>query len=110
MLGAGFSSLILASIHRNDFLFVIGIFTIYMVSTGWRYLYLKDIANGQKPLLIDWIIVGFMILGALVFAYMAIRLALEKELFCLILRIEVLVLSSPTLKRTEVKSRLKIIG
>ncbi len=84
MLGAGFCSFVLATLHRSDFLFVVGIFTIYMVATGWRYLYLKDIPNGQKPLLIDWIIMGFMAIGALVFTYMGIRLAMEKELFCLV--------------------------
>ncbi len=84
MLGAGFCSFVLATLHRNDFLFVVGVFTIYMVSTGWRYLYLKDIANGQKPLPIDWIIMGFMALGALVFAYMGIQLALEKAPFALV--------------------------
>jgi uncharacterized membrane protein len=84
MLGAGFCSFVLATLHRNDFLFVVGIFTVYMVATGWRYLYLKDIPNGQKPLLIDWLIIGFMALGALVFAYLGIRLAMQKELFCLV--------------------------
>ncbi len=84
MLGAGFCSFVLATMHRNDFLFVVGIFTIYMVATGWRYLYLKDIPNGQKPLRIDWLIIGFMAVGALVFTYMGVRLALEKAPFCLV--------------------------
>jgi uncharacterized membrane protein len=84
MLGAGFCSFILATLHRNDFLFAIGIFTVYMVSTGWRYLYLRDIAKGQKPLMIDWVILGFMSMGVIAFAYMGIRIALEKEPFCLV--------------------------
>ena len=84
MLGAGFCSFILATLHRNDFLFVVGIFTIYMVATGWRSLYLKNIPNGQKPLPIDWIIMGFMAIGALVFAYMSVNLAMEKAPFCLV--------------------------
>lgn len=84
MLGAGFCSFVLATMHRNDFLFVVGIFTIYMVATGWRYLYLKDILNGQKALLIDWLIIGFMAVGALFFAYIGIQLAMEKAPFCLV--------------------------
>lgn len=37
MLLAGFSSLILACLHPNSFLFMIGIFTLYMTITGVRY-------------------------------------------------------------------------
>lgn len=60
MLEAGICSFVLATLHHNDFLFAVGVFTIYLVSTGWHYLYLKDIAKGQKPLMIDWAIMAFM--------------------------------------------------
>ena len=41
MLTAGVSSLVLSVLHSNYFLFIVGVFTIYLVSTGERYLFLK---------------------------------------------------------------------
>lgn len=67
MLGAGLSSLVLAVLHRINFLFAVGIFTIYLTSTAWRYLRLKHIADGQKPKLIDWILMAFMTAGSIGF-------------------------------------------
>ena len=81
MLGAGFCSLILASIHRNDFLFAIGIFTIFMSGTGWRYIYLKKIADGQKPIWIDWLLFGFMILFGILLIGMGIYSVIQSKYF-----------------------------
>ena len=81
MLGAGICSLILASIHRSDFLFAVGIFTIYMVGTGWRYLKLKDILKEQKPKIIDWMLMIFMILGCIRFAILGIKSILASQYF-----------------------------
>ncbi|WP_291086388.1 hypothetical protein [Flavobacterium sp. BFFFF1] len=81
MLGAGICSLVLATMHRNDFLFVVGIFTIYMAGTGWRYLYLRNIAKGQKPFPVDWLLMGFMLLGNIGFVAMGILSVLDKEYF-----------------------------
>jgi uncharacterized membrane protein len=73
MIGAGICSFILATMHRSEFLFAVGIFTIYLTCTGWRYLYLKNISNGQKPLIIDWVLMGFMLLGSMAFLVMGIQ-------------------------------------
>lgn len=81
MIGAGFCSFILATIHRNDFLFAVGIFTIYLASTGWRYLYLKNIAAGQKPLIIDWILMIFIFLGSSAFLVMGAKSIFDREYF-----------------------------
>ncbi len=67
MLAAGFSSFVLAVIHPNEFLFTVGVFTIFLVGTGWRYLYLRNIPEGQQPLLIDWVLMGFMSIFGIVF-------------------------------------------
>jgi uncharacterized membrane protein len=85
MLGAGFSSLLLAILHRNDFLLAVGIFTIYLTATGWRYLYLKNIIEGQKPLIIDWIIMVFMALGIVVFVTIGTKSILDKNYFGIII-------------------------
>jgi len=54
--------------HHNFFLFLMGIFSIYMVSTGYRYLYLESIHKGQKPTVIDWILtLGMALFGLLLF-------------------------------------------
>ena len=87
ILGAGICSFALAIIHRNDFLFAVGVFTIYLAGTGWRYLYLKNIANGQKPKIIDWALMIFMILGSIVFLIIGTRSMLNKEYFGIIILI-----------------------
>ncbi len=85
MLGAGFSSLILAVLHHINFLFAVGIFTIYMTSTAWRYLHLKKIAEGQKPQIIDWTLMVFMIIGSIWFIKMGVQSLLEKDYFGVII-------------------------
>ena len=87
MLGAGICSFVLATLHRNEFLFSVGIFTIYLASTGWRYLYLKNILEGQRPIFIDWILIGFMVLGSVAFTVMGIWSLLDKSYFGLIILI-----------------------
>jgi uncharacterized membrane protein len=72
MLIAASSSLILASMHPNQFLFAVGIFTIYMASTGRIYLYLRHIASGQKVFLINWILLYALIACSAWFIYKGI--------------------------------------
>jgi uncharacterized membrane protein len=85
MLGAGFCSFVLATIHRNDFLFAVGVFTIFLAGTGWRYLYLKNIIDGQRPEIIDWALMIFMILGCVVFLILGIRNIFDQEYFGIII-------------------------
>ena len=87
MLCAGICSFVLATLHRNDFLFAVGIFTIYLVGTGWRYLYLKNISDGQKPKLIDWFLMLFMFIASVLFLIMAVKSFIDKEYFGLIVLI-----------------------
>jgi hypothetical protein len=81
MIGAGSCSLALATIHRNDFLFAVGFFTLYLTGTGWRYLHLKNIPDGQKPLNIDWALIILMLLGSISFFVMGTQSILDKEYF-----------------------------
>ncbi len=85
MLTVGFSSFILASIHRNDFLFAVGVFTIFLAGTGWRYLYLRNIPEGQKPIWIDWALMVFMIIFGLFFIGFGAQLLWNKAYFGIIL-------------------------
>jgi uncharacterized membrane protein len=67
MLINGISALVVASIHFNVFLFIVGVFSIYMVSTAQRFLFLRGILAGQKPKNGDWIVTYFMMLFGLCF-------------------------------------------
>lgn len=65
MLTTGFSALVLALLHPNSFLFMIGIFTLYMVGTGNRYIGLRLLGFNQKPKLLDWTLTIAMLLSGI---------------------------------------------
>lgn len=65
MITAGFSALGLSVIHPNYFLFMVGIFTIYMVGTGNRYVYFRLIGKDQKPKFLDWLLTVSMALSGI---------------------------------------------
>ena len=67
MLINGISALVVACIHFNIFLFIVGVFSIYMVSTAQRFLFLRGIPTGQKPKNGDWIVTYSMLLFGLFF-------------------------------------------
>jgi uncharacterized membrane protein len=73
MLTAGISSFILSILHPNYFLFIVGVFTVYLVSTGHRYLYLKMLGSNEKPKSIDWVITMAMLMASLLFIGLGIR-------------------------------------
>ncbi len=79
MLIAGASSLILAIIHPNYFLFIVGVFTLYMLLTGTRYLRFKK--NNVKPNKTDWLITLLMLLTAVTFIVLGIIQLLHKNDF-----------------------------
>ena len=60
MMATGISALVMAQLNPNPFLFIVGIFTIYLVGTANRYIQPVP----EKPLFIDW---GYT-LGMFVFA------------------------------------------
>jgi uncharacterized membrane protein len=68
MMTAGISSLILASIHPNPFLFMIGVFTLYMTGTGVRSIKSKNSTSG--PNLADRILqIGMGISGIILMGW-----------------------------------------
>jgi uncharacterized membrane protein len=81
MLTAGFSSLVLSIIHPNYFLFIIGVFTIYLVGTGNRYIYLKMLGSNQRPTTLDWAITISMLVAGILFIGFGIRLLLAQNNF-----------------------------
>lgn len=81
MLVTGFSALIIATLHNNKFLFAVGVFTIFLTATGWRYLYLKNILQGQKVQIVDWLLTIIMILFSSFLIYWGIVNLSNKQFF-----------------------------
>lgn len=73
MLVAGVSSLLLSVMHPNYFLFMVGVFTIYLVGTGQRYLSLRLLGSGQQATWIDWGLTLSMLFAGVVFVYLGIK-------------------------------------
>jgi uncharacterized membrane protein len=67
MLAAGSVSFILSILHPNAFLFMVGVLSVYSVGSGQRYLSLKELNKGQKPLFIDYALSVFMLIAGVLF-------------------------------------------
>ncbi|TAE56862.1 MAG: hypothetical protein EAZ89_04330 [Bacteroidetes bacterium] len=64
MLSAALVALPMCFLHPNYFLFIIGIFTTYMLLTGKRYLKKKKISDVTY---VDWLLTGTMLLFGIAF-------------------------------------------
>lgn len=84
MLGAGLSALVLSVMNPNLFLFMVGIFTVYMVLTGNRYLKLKMLAQNQKPKMMDWTLTMIMLLAGVLLLGLGMRILLNSNAFGLV--------------------------
>lgn len=81
MLITGISALLLATFSFNVFLFIVGIFTIYLVGTGQRYMQLRNLGKGQGPKLGDWILsYSMLIVGIIFICWGAYLLVFESDL------------------------------
>jgi len=83
MLMAGFSSLVLSCLHTNYFLFMVGLFTLYMIGSGQRYLIHKK-TETQGVEKIDWVISIIMLIGGLCFVGLGIWSIIKSNLFGLV--------------------------
>lgn len=84
MLTAGLSSLVLSTINPSLFMFMVGVFTVYMVGTGNRYLHLKMLNENQKPKIIDWSLTISMMLASILFIGLGVLSLLKSNLFGLV--------------------------
>jgi hypothetical protein len=55
----------IAAQKNNQFLIATSVFVMYMVMTGYRSLYLKQLHREVKAQVIDWLIIAFASVGAL---------------------------------------------
>lgn len=81
MLTVSASAFVLSVLHPNYFLFIVGVFTLYMVCSGKRYLYLKNLSKGQRPKWIDWLLTSFMLLFGLAFLIFGVYHLIHKNVF-----------------------------
>jgi uncharacterized membrane protein len=85
MVATGFSAFALSYINTNVFLFIVGVFTIYLTISGNRMLYLKNILKGQKPQIIDYSITVLMLIASITFLYLGILNVVKGNYFGLVL-------------------------
>jgi uncharacterized membrane protein len=81
----GISGLFMSFIHPNPFLFIVGIFSIYMAATGQRSLSLKGLVKGEKAKTIDWILSITMLIFGIGFIVYGILLLLSNQSFGIVL-------------------------
>jgi uncharacterized membrane protein len=83
MMTAGFSSLILAIMHPNPFLFMIGVFTLYMTGTGVRFI--KSKLSNPTPATFDRVLqIGMGISGVILIGWGA-KLLFSGSMFGVVL-------------------------
>jgi len=81
----GIAGLLMTLIHSNPFLFIVGIFSIYMAATGQRYLSLKGLLKGEKAKNIDWILSAIMLLFGIGFVIYGILILFSSNNFGIVL-------------------------
>lgn len=69
MISTGFLAFILSYLHPNLFLFIVGVFSIYLTSTGYRMIALKNISAGTRPKSIDFVLTTLMLIACFTFLY-----------------------------------------
>lgn len=69
MISAGASAIVLSLMHPNYFLFIVGVFTLYMVSTGYRYIRLRLEGIDNDPKALDWVLTGSMAIAGIGFLF-----------------------------------------
>ena len=78
LLTSAIFSLFMAVLHFNVFLFIVGIFTSYMLLSGTRYLKIKTIADIQ---LADWLLAGTITLFGIAFIVLGSFLLINADFF-----------------------------
>lgn len=84
MVSTGLCAFYLSVVHPNLFLFIVGVFTIYLSISGYRMIQLKKAHEGQKPQLFDAILTFAMVICSFIFFYIAYKYLIVTELFGLV--------------------------
>lgn len=84
MMTVAISAVIVGLAHKNYFLFIVAIFSAYLVSSGYRILYLKKLHKEQKPQGIDYAISGTMLAFSIAFLIWGSYLAYHQQSFSIV--------------------------
>ena len=86
MLLSVFTALLLSYFRSNVFLFTIGIFTLYLISTGSRYIQLKATGSlSDKPKMVDWALSGLMLVSGIALVVLGISSIVRGNMIGLVL-------------------------
>lgn len=81
MMLTGISAIVLSILRPNYFLGIVGVFTLYMVSTAFRYIRLRLTEVDNDPKTFDWFLTGCMGLAGLLFIFMGVMTLLSTDTF-----------------------------
>jgi uncharacterized membrane protein len=81
MILAGISAITLSILRPNYFLTIVGIFTLYMVGTGKRYIQQRRSEVDNDPAALDWILTIGMAITGVVFIALGLLQLIGKEMF-----------------------------
>lgn len=81
MISTGLCAFYLSYVNPNLFLFIVGVFTIYLSISGYRMIHLKKAHLGQKPQIGDAFLTILMLISSMIFFYIGIKYVLAKQLF-----------------------------
>jgi uncharacterized membrane protein len=81
MVSTGLCAFYLSYAHPNLFLFIVGVFTIYLSISGYRMIHLKKAHEGQKPQIVDSILTLLMLLSSIIFFYIGSKYLISKNYF-----------------------------
>ncbi len=81
MVSTGLCSFYLSYKHPNLFLFIVGIFTIYLSISGYRMIHLNKAYLGQKPQIGDAFLTILMLISSIIFFYIGCKHVLAKQIF-----------------------------
>lgn len=83
----GLCAFILSYLHPNLFLFIVGVFSVYLTITGYRSIGLKKMASRENPKLFDYLLTLLMGIASILFFYFGICYLIKSEpfgiVFCL---------------------------
>ncbi|WP_194976361.1 hypothetical protein [Aquiflexum lacus] len=82
MLSTSVLAIVMSYLHPNYFLFIIAIFTIYMILSGKRYLEKKKTSNVKS---LDWIVTVSMFIFGLIFIAYGIFAIVKNDNFGIVL-------------------------
>ncbi|MFV8355456.1 hypothetical protein ACNQGB_04645 [Flavobacterium sp. XS1P32] len=84
MVSTGLCAFYLSFTHLNLFLFIVGIFTIYLSISGYRMLHLKKAHLGQKPQTGDAFLTILILISSTIFFYIGFKYVMSKQFFGII--------------------------